>query len=820
MSQSTTLQVEGMSCASCAGRVERAAAALPGVTSANVNLAMKTLNAEYGEGTDARSLAEAVAKAGYQVETEDTRLEVEGMTCASCVGRVERALKAYPGVTGAEVNLADGSAVVHLYSGAATPTELAQVVQRAGYDAHPLDTGAPRDASLKRNEEMAAQRRAFLIALGLTLPVFLLAMGAHFVPGVQHLIDTTIGQTADRVIQFALTTIVLAWPGRQFFRHGVPMLLRAAPDMNSLVALGATAAWAYSTVATFAPGVLPAGTDHVYFEAAAVIVTLILLGRTLEARAKGQAGAAISKLIGLAPTTARVVRQGKAIDLPVAELREGDIVELRPGERVAADGEVTEGRSWIDRSMLTGEPAPVETGVGDEVVGGTVNGEGALSFRVTRTGEAATLSRIVRMVSDAQGGKLPIQAMVDKVTMWFVPAVMAAALVTLGIWLIFGPAPVLAHALVAAVAVLIIACPCAMGLATPTSIMVGSGRGAELGLLFRKGEALQRLSEAQVVAFDKTGTLTEGHPALTDLVTTAGVDRATVLSAAAAIEAKSEHPVARALLKAAEQEGAAPAPVEDFAVIAGHGVSGTVSGRRVLLGNARLMQREGVDIAPLTDTANRLAVEGKTPLYAAFDGALVATLAVADPVKDGAAELIATLHRLGLKTAMVTGDAEPTAQAIARTLGIDKVVAEVLPEGKVDAVKALQAEHGALAFVGDGINDAPALATAETGIAIGTGTDVAIETADLVLMSGDPAGVAQAVQLSRTTMRNIRQNLGWAFGYNVVLIPVAAGILAPFGGPMLSPMLAAAAMAASSVIVVSNALRLKRAGPWPTGNRT
>ena len=813
MAQSTTLQVEGMSCASCAGRVERAACALPGVTAANVNLAMKTLHADL-DGTDAKALAEAVAKAGYKVESTDTQLAVEGMSCASCVGRVERVLKAYPGVTGAEVNLATGSATVHHFAGAVTPTELAQVVTRAGYESHPVKADRPRDTTAKRNEEMRAQRRAFLISLVLTLPVFALAMGAHFVPGVHGLIDATIGMQGDRLIQFALTTVVLAWPGRQFFAHGVPMLLRAAPDMNSLVALGAFAAWAYSTVATFAPGVLPEGTAEVYFEAAAVIVTLILLGRTLEARAKGRAGEAIARLIGLAPETARVVRQGKALDLPVEELREGDLVELRPGERVAADGEVTEGRSWIDRAMLTGEPEPVEAGPGDEVIGGTVNGNGALTFRVTRLGADATLSRIIRMVSDAQGGKLPIQAMVDKVTMWFVPAVMSVALLTVLLWLVFGPSPTLAHALVAGVSVLIIACPCAMGLATPTSIMVGSGRGAELGLLFRKGEALQRLESAKVVAFDKTGTLTEGHPALTDLIPAEGADRATVLAAAAAVEAKSEHPVARALVAAAEAEGLTPATVEDFTMTAGQGVSGRVGGQQVLLGNARLMHEAGIATDALKAEAERLAVEGKTPLYAALDGGLAAVLAVADPVKEGAAEVIATLHRLGLRTAMVTGDTRATADAIARRLGIDHVVAEVLPEGKVAAVEGLMRDHGATAFVGDGINDAPALATADVGIAIGTGTDVAIETADLVLMSGDPEGVAQAVQLSRATMRNIRQNLGWAFGYNVALVPVAAGVLAPFGGPMLSPMLAASAMAASSVLVVTNALRLKRAGPW------
>ncbi|WP_377835202.1 heavy metal translocating P-type ATPase [Acidimangrovimonas pyrenivorans] len=814
MSQSTTLQVGGMSCASCAGRVERAVCALPGVEAANVNLAMKTLRADLGDGTDAAAVAEAVAKAGYEVETADTRLKVEGISCASCVGRVEKALKAYPGVTGAEVNLATGSAVVHHYAGAVTPSELAQVVTKAGYAATPESSGAPDTGAARREEEIEELRKALWLSVDLTAPVFVLAMGAHFVPGIRSLIEDTIGMQVSWMIQFVFTTVLLMGPGRRFLSHGFPMLFRGAPDMNSLVALGASAAWAYSTVATFAPGLLPEGAAAVYFEAAAVICTLILLGRMLEAKAKGRAGEAIARLVGLQPDTARVIRQGQTIDLPIAELRTGDVIELRPGERVAADGEVVEGRSWIDRSMLTGEPEPVEAGPGDEVIGGTVNGAGALSFRVTRLGEDATLARIIRMVSDAQGGKLPIQALVDKVTMWFVPAVMTVAALTVLIWLIFGPSPALSHALVAGVSVLIIACPCAMGLATPTSIMVGTGRGAELGLLFRKGEALQRLEGAQVIAFDKTGTLTEGHPRLTDLELAEGFGHADVLGAVAAVEAKSEHPVARALLAAAEEEGIEPAPVEEFTVTAGHGVAGIVGGRKVVVGAARLMAKEGIELGALAGAAAGLAEDGKTPLFAAIDGRIAAAIAVADPIKAGAKETIAALHRLGLKTAMVTGDNKATAAHIGTALGIDTVVAEVLPEGKVAAVEELMRDHGATAFVGDGINDAPALATADTGIAIGTGTDVAIETADLVLMSGDPAGVVQAVELSRRTMRNIRQNLGWAFGYNIALIPVAAGILAPFGGPMLSPMLAAGAMAASSVLVVTNALRLRKAGPW------
>ncbi len=802
MTQSATLEVEGMTCAACAGRVERAARAVPGVTGASVNLAMKTLHADFTGTPDPAALAAAVAKAGYGIGQTETALTVDGMTCASCVARIERALTAWPGVTGAEVNLATGTAVAHHLAGSVTPGELAAVIRKAGYEATPVHKDSV-PVSVRHAEEASRLARTLALSAALTLPVFLIAMGAHMVPGVDRLIMASIGMQGANILQFVLTTLVLAFPGRQFLVHGIPALLRGAPDMNALVALGAGAAWAYSTVATFAPGLLPAGAVQVYFEAAAVIVTLILLGRMLEARAKGRAGAAIARLLSLAPATAHVRRNGAVLDLPVEDLRAGDRIEVRPGERIAADGVVEEGTSWVDRSMLTGEPVPVESGPGAEAIGGTVNGAGALVLRVTRTGDDATLARIIRLVADAQGGKLPIQALVDRVTLWFVPAVMTVAALTVVAWLVFGPAPVIAHALVAGVSVLIIACPCAMGLATPTSIMVGTGRGAELGLLFRKGDALQRLEGARVVAFDKTGTLTEGRPAVTEVTLAPGTGM-DVLAIIAAVEARSEHPLARALVAEAEGRGLALPVAEGVTARPGLGVTATVAGQRVAVGSARLMAAEGVDAAPLAAAADRLAAEGRTVVLAAVGGRPVAVIGVADPVKPTAAATIAALHAAGVKTALISGDSEATARRIGAALGIDHVVAGVLPEGKVAAIAALKAE-GPVAFVGDGINDAPALAAADVGIAIGTGTDVAIETADLVLMSGDPAGVASALALSRATMRNIRQNLGWAFGYNVLLIPVAA-----LG--LLNPMLAAGAMAASSVIVVSNALRLRRFG--------
>ena len=739
---------------------------------------------------------------------ESTILPIEGMTCASCVGRVERALRAVPGVNEAVVNLATERATIR---GTADLPALVAAVSKAGYEARPLPTGQTTDeeASDRKEIEYRALRRDLLVAATLTLPVFLLEMGSHVIPGVHDLIDRTVGMQTSWYLQFVLTTAVLAAPGIRFYQKGLPALFRLAPDMNSLVAVGTLAAYAFSIVATFAPALLPAGTVNVYYEAAAVIVTLILLGRFLEARAKGRTSEAIKRLVGLQPKTARIRRDGTSLDVPIADVQAGDTVEVRPGERIPVDGEVIEGDSYVDESMITGEPIPVAKQPGSALVGGTVNQHGALALRATAVGEATMLSQIIRMVEQAQGSKLPIQALVDQVTMWFVPGVMAIAALTFLAWLVYGPSPALTFALVNAVAVLIIACPCAMGLATPTSIMVGTGRGAELGILFRKGEALQRLQDAAVVAVDKTGTLTEGHPALTDLQVTDGFDRRRVLGQVAAVEDKSEHPIGRAIVAAARAEGLPLPPVSSFESITGFGVSARVDGARVDIGADRYMRRLGVDVTSFAATAERLAGQGRSPLYAAIDGRLAAVLAVADPIKATTPAAIAALHDLGLTIAMVTGDDRRTADAIARELGIDHVVAEVLPDGKVDAVQSLKAAHGVLAFVGDGINDAPALAAADIGIAVGTGTDVAIEAADVVLMSGSLGGVATAIALSRATMGNIRQNLFWAFAYNTALIPVAAGALYPAWGVLLSPMFAAGAMAMSSVFVLGNALRLR-----------
>ena len=805
-----SLPVHGMSCASCVGRVEKAVRQVPGVAEVSVNLATERIHIQPGGPLDTAAVVQAIEKAGYEVPSQTVELAVEGMTCASCVGRVERALQKVPGVTAAQVNLATERATVQ---GSATLEALLAALDKAGYPGQPIDTQAARaqaEAQAAHKEaEYAALQRDFTLATVLALPVFVLEMGSHLIPGMHHWVAGTIGLQNSWYLQCVLTALVLLIPGRRFYTKGLPALLRGGPDMNSLVAVGTLAAFSYSLVATFLPGLLPAGTVNVYFEAAAVIVALILLGRMLEARAKGRTSQAIQRLIGLQPQTARVQRDGQWVELPAADVQTGDLIQVRPGERVPVDGTVLDGQSYVDESMITGEPVPVAKTIDDRVVGGTVNQTGAFTLRATAVGSASVLAQIIRLVEQAQSGKLPIQAVVDKVTLWFVPAVMAAAVLTFLVWLVFGPTPALSFALVNAVAVLIIACPCAMGLATPTSIMVGTGRGAELGVLFRQGEALQLLKSTQAVAVDKTGTLTEGHPALTDLEVAEGFDRAQVLALTAAAESRSEHPIARAIVQAAEHEQLTVPALSDFASITGMGVRATALGQRVEVGADRFMHALGLDVARFAPTAERLGSEGKSPLYVAVDGQLAAIIAVADPIKPSTPGAIAALHALGLKVIMITGDNARTAQAIAARLGIDEVVAEVLPEGKVTTLQQLQATHGHVAFVGDGINDAPALAAADVGIAIGTGTDVAVEAADVVLMSGSLQGVPNAIALSKATMGNIRQNLFWAFAYNTALIPVAAGALYPAYGVLLSPIFAAGAMALSSVFVLGNALRLR-----------
>ncbi|MEY8828168.1 heavy metal translocating P-type ATPase [Sedimentitalea sp. XS_ASV28] len=742
-------------------------------------------------------------------QNQTIQLQVSGLSCASCVGRAERALQSAPGVVTATVNLATETATVDFDKSLTSAEKLADVVSDAGY---PAVLKTPEAAPVDKSAEITRLGRVTLVAAVLTLPVFLLEMGSHFIPGVHDLIADTIGTRNSQILQFVLTTIILFGPGLQFYTKGIPALLRRAPDMNSLVAIGTLAAYGFSVVATFAPDLLPAGTANVYFEAAAVIVVLILLGRYLEARAKGRTGDAIRKLIKLRSGVARVERGDETLDLPIEEIAVGDVIQVRPGERIAVDGVVLSGTSFVNESMITGESIPVAKEADAAVIGGTINGTGAFRFRATRVGADTMLARIIGMVEQAQAAKLPIQGLVDRITAWFVPAVMIGAAVTMLAWLVFGPEPALSHALVAGVSVLIIACPCAMGLATPTSIMVGTGRAAEMGVFFRKGDALQLLQEVDVVALDKTGTLTRGQPALTDLVTAEGQDRNRVLGLIAAVEALSEHPIAEAITRAADEARLPIAEAGDFQSLTGLGAQARVDGHLVQIGSDAFMSRNDIDLGELAETGSALARTGRTALYAAIDGTIAAAIGVADPIKPTTPAAIKAFHDMGLRVAMISGDNPATAEAIADELGIDTVVAGVLPDGKVAALEQLRGD-GKLAFVGDGINDAPALASADVGIAVGSGTDIAIEAADVVLISGDLTGVAHAFDISSQTMRNIRQNLFWAFGYNVLLIPVAAGVFYPLFGWMLSPVLAAAAMAMSSVFVVTNALRLRHAKP-------
>lgn len=807
-----TLQLSGLNCGGCVGRAERALAAVEGVTQVSVNLANATAQVEKTPDLPLEILTEALSNAGYPAVEAQVSLRIDGLSCASCVGRAQRALLAVPGVVSASVNLASQNAEIIYVAGSTSAGDLAAAVTAAGYPGHIRQAEADEQvqADQRRDAEIQQLGRQVLIAGVLALPVFLIEMGGHMIPALHHWVAANIGQQNSYLLQFILTTAVLIGPGRAFYIKGSASLLRGAPDMNALVALGTAAAYGFSLVATFAPGLLPAGTVNVYYEAAAVIVVLILLGRWLESRAKGRTGAAIRRLIGLQAHSALVVINGQAVDTPIDQIAVGAVIRSRPGERIAVDGEVVSGRSYVDESMITGEPVPVAKLAGDAVTAGTVNGTGGLEYRATRVGRDTMLAQIIQMVEQAQGAKLPVQGMVDRITLWFVPAVIGAALLTVAAWLLFGPDPALSFALVAGVSVMIIACPCAMGLATPTSIMVGTGRAAEMGVLFRKGDALQQLQQVRVVALDKTGTLTLGQPTLTSFQCTDGFSRETVLPLIAAAESHSEHPIARALVAAATGD----LPIaEKIEAIPGYGLSASVNGQRILIGADRLMQREEIETAAFSKTVAAMAQRGETPLYAAVDGQLAAVISVADPIKPGTRAAIQAFHDQGLKVAMITGDNATTAAAIAADLGIDEVKAECLPAQKVETLEQLQSEYGALGFVGDGINDAPALATARVGIAIGTGTDVAIEAADVVLMSGDLRGVVNALTVSRATMRNIRQNLAWAFGYNVLLIPVAAGVLYPFGGPLLSPALAAGAMALSSVFVLSNALRLRRLQP-------
>ena len=736
-------------------------------------------------------------------------MSVSNMSCASCAGRVDKALRQLPGVVAVDVNLATETAQVTYAPELASRADFIAASTAAGYAAQEHSEDSHGQVQARKQQLAEAYGRRSRLAVFLAAPVIILGMGGHVLPGFERLIADVIGQKANWIIQCIFATAVLFGPGLDFYRRGFPALWRGAPDMNSLVALGTGAAYAFSLIATFLPQILPEGVSGVYYEPASLIVVLILFGRDLENRAKGRTGKAIQSLLGLRVKTAQVRRAGEFVECPIEEIVVGDVLSLRPGERVAVDGVVHEGSSYIDESMITGEPRPVEKSTGAALTAGTVNGMGHVIYEARRVGHDTTLSQIIQLVEQAQGAKLPIKALVDRLTLWFVPMVLTLAFVTVTVWMIWGPAPALPYALVAGVCVLIIACPCAMGLATPTSIMVGTGRAAEMGVLFRKGDALQLLADVDVIAFDKTGTLTRGQPVLTDLDVADGLGRRAALQVMASVEQGSDHPIARAIVMAAAEEGLDLLPIQDGQTYAGLGLSAHVAGEEVILGTERFMRERGIDVKGYHGSAEALASQGKSVIFAARAGQVIALAGVSDALKPSTQGAIAQLKAAGITVVMLTGDRRDAALQIAADLGIDQVHAELLPADKSRVLAELKTKARQLAFVGDGINDAPALAAADIGIALGTGTDVAVESADIVLMSGDLLGVVNAIEMSRLTLRNIKQNLFWAFGYNVALIPVAAGALYPAFGMLLSPILAAAAMALSSIFVLANALRLR-----------
>jgi Cu+-exporting ATPase len=760
---------------------------------------------------------------------ERCELPLLGMHCASCAGRIEKALNKAPGVEEANINFATTRATVHYNPQQTDPQQLREVVQRIGYDAIVPQASTPApgeseersqdqefeisDAEQKaRDSEYAAQKNKFFIALVLTIPVAVLAMGSH-ISALRSFLDFP-GRTW---VELVLTTPVLFWAGREFFTGAWIAARHRAADMNTLVAIGTFSAYSYSVVATVAahwfpvmastPGMAHDAMPAVYFESAAIIVTLILMGRLLEARARSQTGGAIRALMNLQANTARVERDGKEQDIPIEQVLAGDTVLVRPGEKIPVDGEVIEGRSTIDESMLTGEPLPVEKKTGDTVIGATINKTGAFKMRATKVGKDSVLQQIVRLVQEAQGSKAPIQKLADTVAGYFVPIVICIAIATFVAWFIFAPVENrLTMALIPFVSVLIIACPCALGLATPTAIMVGTGRGAQMGILIKNAGALETAHKLTTIVLDKTGTVTQGKPAVTDIVAH-GIGEDELLRLVASAERNSEHPLGAAIVESVQEKKLELASPQNFEVIAGHGIEAKVDGKAVLIGNAKLMRDH--QLAPDASAAQRLAEQGKTPMFVAVDGKFAGIIAVADPIKDSSRTAIQLLHDLELEVVMLTGDNQKTAAAIAAQVGIDRVLAEVLPDEKSDEIKKLQSSGKRVAMVGDGINDAPALAQADIGIAMGSGTDVAMEAADITLVRGDLRGVAGSLALSKATIANIKQNLFFAFFYNVLGIPLATGVLYPFTGWLLSPVFASLAMALSSVSVVANALRLR-----------
>jgi Cu+-exporting ATPase len=797
-------KIEGMTCSACANRVERFIKKLDGVNNANVNFATETLNVEFDENKlNNENIEAAVVKAGYGVKKnlKTYTFKVEGMTCSACSARVERVTKKLKGVQSSVVNLTTERLTISIDEDEIGYSQIKAAVDKAGYKLVKEEEKAEGKKKLNASEALL---RRFIVSAIFTVPLLIITMGHMLGMPLPMAISPMMNPLNFAVIQLILTLPVMIM-GYKFYKVGIKNLVKLSPNMDSLIAISTLAAVIYSIFGIYKISIGETMyAMHLYFESAAVILTLITLGKYLEAVSKGRTSQAIKALMGLAPKTATVIRGGSEVVIPVEEVIVGDIVLVKPGEKLPVDGEVIEGSTAIDESMLTGESIPVEKSVGSSVIGASINKTGFIKYKATKVGKDTALAQIVKLVEDAQGSKAPIAQLADVISAYFVPTVIILAIIASIGWLIAGETSV--FSLTIFIAVLVIACPCALGLATPTAIMVGTGKGAENGVLIKGGEALETTHQINTIVFDKTGTITEGKPVVTDIITN-GISEDEILALAASAEKGSEHPLGEAIVRGAEEKDLEFKTIEEFNAIPGHGIEVKIEGKTIFVGNRKLMVEKSIHIGDMD--SDKLASEGKTPMYVSIDGILRGIIAVADTVKPSSKSAIEALHNMGIKVAMITGDNKKTADAIAKQVGIDIILAEVLPEDKANEVKKLQGENQKVAMVGDGINDAPALAQADVGIAIGSGTDVAIESADIVLMKSDLMDVTTAIKLSKATIRNIKQNLFWAFGYNVLGIPVAMGILHIFGGPLLNPMIAAAAMSLSSVSVLTNALGLR-----------
>lgn len=796
------IPVTGMTCAACAAAIERALPKLDGIRSAVVNFPAERATVEFTDPENPvplQTIIEGIEGEGYGVSTVKMDFAVKGMTCAACVGAAERALKGLYGVLDVTVNLAAEKATVEYIPTIVGFEDFKKIVAEAGYTALQITEEFVDREREQREKEFKALKRQFIVSAVLVAPVIIGSM-------------LTIPVLSNWYLLFLLATPVQFWSGMRFHKAALSALRHRTTNMNTLISVGTTSAYVYSLAATFMPQLFFKGgiTPHVYFDTSATIITLILLGRLLEARAKGKTSEAIRKLMGLQAKTATVLRDSVEREIPIEEVTVGDIVIVRPGERIPVDGEVMEGYSTVDESMLTGESLPVEKSSGDKIFGGTVNKAGSFKLRALRIGKETALAQIIRLVEEAQGSKAPIQRLADKVASIFVPTVIGVAIITFFAWFVFGPKPAFTLALMNFIAVLIIACPCALGLATPTAIMVGTGKGAEKGILIRDAEALELSHKIEAVVLDKTGTITKGEPEVIEVVGVNGISPDSILQIAASAEKLSEHPLGQAIVKKAKENDVLITEPSEFSAIPGGGIKAKVKGEEVFIGNEGMMQKEGINVSTVKTLSDKISSEARTPVFMAVNNEIKAVFSIADTIKEGSVDAIESLKSMGIEVVMLTGDHQNTARAIAQEVGINRFFAEVLPDQKVEAVRKIKSEGKVTAMVGDGINDAPALAEADVGIAIGTGTDIAIEASDITLIKGSLKSVVDAVRLSKLTIKTIKQNLFWAFFYNVVGIPVAAGLLYPFGGPLLNPMIASAAMAFSSVSVVSNSLRLRK----------